>query len=167
MIAPMVAADDRRVRAVVLMAGTASNGRRINAVQNVELMDRQKATPTQVDSVMKLLPAMQDSLAARNPWFRFWLDYDPIPTARRLRAPTLILQGDTDRQVPAHEATMLATAIREGGNTAVTLRVFPRINHLFLRDPQGSPAGYGDLPSKQVPAEVLGPLADWLASQLR
>jgi dienelactone hydrolase len=166
-IAPMVAADDRRVRAVVVMAGPASNGRRINAVQNVEVMERQNASPTQVDSVMKRLPAMQDSIAARSPWFRFWLDYDPVSTARRLRAPTLILQGATDRQVPAHEATRLAAAIREGGNTAVTVRVFPRINHLFLRDPQGSPTGYADLPSKQLPAEVLGPLADWLAAQLR
>lgn len=169
-IAPMVAASDPRIRAVVLMAGEASTGRAINLYQNRQAVDAAPGlTPAQRDSVMATVPAKVDSLAAQLPWLRFFLDYDPLPTARRVRVPTLILQGATDRQVPAEQAEQLAAAIRAGGNRDVTVRIFPELNHLFLRDPVGTAdvQHYAALPSRQVPAEVLGTLADWLAAKLR
>jgi hypothetical protein len=56
----------------------------------------------------------------------------------------------------------------EGGNRDVTVRVFPGLNHLFLADPASTPdaSTYAALPSKQVPAEVPGTLADWLVERL-
>ncbi len=51
--------------------------------------------------------------------------------------------------------------------SSVTLRVFSGLNHLFLPDASGNPAGYGLLPEKQIPSEVLGTRADWLAAELR
>ena len=93
--------------------------------------------------------------------------HDPLPFARRLRAPVLVLQGETDRQVPAAEAPALAAAIRAGGNRDVVVRLFPGVNHLLLRDPDGSVTGYAALPDKRVVPEVLGALADWLAARLR
>jgi dipeptidyl aminopeptidase/acylaminoacyl peptidase len=97
------------------------------------------------------------------------MEHDPLPVARRVRAPALILHGQTDRQVTAEQAEELGAAIRQGGSTDVTVTVFPDLNHLFLRDPVGTadPASYAALPSKEVPAEVLGALADWLAARLR
>jgi fermentation-respiration switch protein FrsA (DUF1100 family) len=42
---------------------------------------------------------------------RFFLAYDSIPTARRVRrVPVLILQGTTDRNVPPGDARKLAAA---------------------------------------------------------
>jgi uncharacterized protein len=110
---------------------------------------------------------LREEMAARTPWLRFWLDYDPLPMARRLRQPVLILQGETDRQVTAGQAHELAAAIREGGNRDVTVRVFLDVNHLFLRDPDGAPQAYAALGSMAVPEEVLGTLADWLTDRLR
>jgi dienelactone hydrolase len=81
--------------------------------------------------------------------------------------PVLILQGETDRQVPAAEARLLAAAFRAGGNRDVTVRVFPETNHLFVPDPTGDWESYAALPSKAVPPAVLGALADWLAAKLR
>jgi dipeptidyl aminopeptidase/acylaminoacyl peptidase len=97
------------------------------------------------------------------------MDYDPLPTARRLRVPVLILQGATDRQVPAEQADELAAATRSGGDREVTVRVFPDVNHLFLHDPAGTAgiATYAALPSKSVPADVLTTLGDWLATRLK
>jgi len=37
----------------------------------------------------------------------------------------------------------------------------------MVHDPDGSPAGYATLPSPKVSREVLGTLADWLATKLR
>ena len=84
-----------------------------------------------------------------------------------MRAPTLVLQGTTDRQVTADQADTLVAALRAGGNRAVTRRLFPAVNHLFVADASGAPGGYVDLPSKRLAPEVLGAIADWLAATLR
>ncbi len=86
--------------------------------------------------------------------------------ARQVRTPTLILQGATDRQVPAVEAEKLAAAFRAGGNTSVTVRLFPATNHLFVADPAGG-FDYSKLPSLHVRREVLGAIADWLTVQFQ
>ena len=35
-----------------------------------------------------------------SPWFRFFLDYDPLPVLQVLKTPTLALYGQKDLQVP-------------------------------------------------------------------
>jgi dienelactone hydrolase len=167
-IAPMVATGDPRIRAVVLIAGTSRTGRRVLDYQLRQGVDLDNAiAPAQRDSAYRAAWATLDSTAARMPWLPFFYDYDPLPTAARLRQPVLILQGATDRQVTADQAPELAAAIRGGGNRDVTLRVFPGLDHLMVPDPDGSPGGYASLPSPKVAPEVLGTLADWLAPRLR
>ena len=108
-----------------------------------------------------------DSVAATNPWIKYFLDYDPIQTAHRVRVPTLILQGATDQQVTAEQAEALGTAMRAGGNKDVTVRVFAAANHLFIQDSTGNPAGYSRLPTSQVRGDVIGTLTEWLMSRTR
>ncbi|HEX6041039.1 alpha/beta hydrolase family protein, partial [Longimicrobium sp.] len=167
-IAPMVAADDARIAAVVLLAGPSWSGRRISDMQLRDALAAQGRTGAALDSALAAATAQRDAAAAGTPWVRWFLDHDPLPVARRVRAPVLVLQGATDRQVTAEQAQELASAIRDGGNADVTVRVFPAVNHLFLADPDGTadPARYAALPDKRVPASVLGALADWLADKL-
>jgi hypothetical protein len=61
---------------------------------------------------------------------------------------------------------MLDAALRNAGNTRVTLKIMPDRNHLFLRDASGHPAGYANLKDPKVDGEVLGVLADWLVTTL-
>ena len=68
----------------------------------------------------------------------FFLSYDPLTAARQVKAAVLIVQGETDSQVPPPEANKLAAAIRSGGNRDVTVRMFPATNHLFLADSSGA-----------------------------
>ncbi|MGI9190232.1 MAG: hypothetical protein ACR2F9_08830 [Longimicrobiaceae bacterium] len=56
---------------------------------------------------------------------------------------------------------------RGSRGSSVTLRVFPGLNHPFLPDASGNPAGYTGLPEKRIFSEVLGTLVDWLAAELR
>lgn len=167
-VAPMVAAGDPGIRAVALLAAPSRPGREISMAQNRTLVESiPELTAAQRDSVLAGVPAKLDSLAADNAWLRFWLAHDPAPVARRLRSPVLVLQGATDRQVPASQAAELAAAVRAGGNRDVTARIFPDVNHLLVRDPDGDFNRYAALPSKEVAPEVLGTLADWLAMRLR
>ena len=107
-----------------------------------------------------------DSLAATTPWMKFFLEYEPSTIAPQVKTPVLILQGETDHQVPLSEAEKLATAFRAGANPSVTVHTFPATNHLFVADPTGG-FDYGKLPSLRVRPEVLGAIADWLDTQFR
>lgn len=167
-IAPMVAAADGRIAAVVLMAAPSWSGRRISDMQLRDAFAREGRTGAALDSVLAQAIAHRDSVGGGMPWVRWFLAHDPLPVARRLRVPVLVLHGGTDRQVTAEQAEELGAAVRAGGNGDVTVRVFPGLNHLFLADAAGTadPALYAALPDKRVPPAVLGALADWLAARL-
>lgn len=168
MIAPMIAATDPALKGIVLLAGPSQTGRQILAFQRRYAIDSMaKVAPAKRDSALAASQRALDSVAMRNAWIRFFLDYDPKATARRVKTPVLILQGATDQQVTPDQAPELAKAFRAGANRDVTLRVFPGTNHLFLADASGNPGGYSTLPSKAIAPEVLGTIADWLGARLR
>jgi uncharacterized protein len=164
-IAPQIAATDPSLRALVLLAGFASPGRVIMRSQQMYTIDtlmhltgdRRTAAITQAQHAT-------DSLAANTPWWKQFLEYDPSVTARRVKAPVLILQGEADHQVPLPEAEKLAAAFRAGVSPSVTVRTFPATNHLFVPDESGG-FEYAKLPSLHVRREVLGAIADWLSAQ--
>ncbi|HEX2079699.1 MAG TPA: alpha/beta fold hydrolase [Longimicrobium sp.] len=167
-IAPMLAADDARIAAVALLAGQGWTGRRTSDYQLHRAWSAMGMSQAAMDSMKAINDPIREQQAAMIPWVRWWMDFDPVPTLRRVRAPALVLQGGTDWQVAPEQAGAIAAALREGGNRDVTVRHFPGLNHLFLSDPGGAvtPGAYARLPSREVPAEVLGALADWLAARL-
>ena len=168
MIAPMVAASDAKIRAIVLMAGPAYTGRRVVMFQNRESIDAAPdLSPSQRDSVWKTVPAQLDELGKTNPWFGFFMTHDPLVTIRQVKQPVLILQGETDHQVTPEQADTLLTALKTSGNRMAVLDKFPAANHLFLNDPSGMFQGYPTLKDKHVRRDVLGTLADWLATALK
>jgi alpha-beta hydrolase superfamily lysophospholipase len=169
-IAPMIAAEDSLVRAVAVLAAPSRPGHELSAHQRrYALAHDSLVAPSARDSVFRVTQAQADSMIRRedgNAWTRFWWSYDPRAALRRVRAPVLVLHGETDRQVPVAQAEEVAALLRDSGNPDVTLRRFPGVNHLFLEDPSGHWDGYATLPSKRVPGAVRGALADWFASRL-
>jgi len=166
-IAPMVAVTDPRLRGIVLIAGTASRGLDIVHGQLRYLIAQDTSlSASRRDSLIRVALKEADSTYKTPGWKSFFATYDPLVTARRVRTRTLILQGETDRQVPLSEAAALARAMREGGNRTVTVRTFPRLDHLMVEDASGSPLGYQSLSSFRVRNDLRGALADWLARTL-
>ena len=168
MIGPLIAARDPRLAAVVVMAGPGKTGLAILRDQaawpylSAPSLDAAERVRLTADTQHRL-----ESDTAGGPWMRFFRNYDPLPTARRVRQPVLILQGALDRQVSAGQADTLGAAMRAGGNRDVTVRVFPRLNHLFLVSPtDGSPSEYASLTDTSVGADVLDTLATWLRVRL-
>ncbi len=167
MIAPMVAATDPRLRGIALIAGPSRTGRAISEYQRRYAIEHDRTIPfMERAEAHARSDRAADSVFKTPGWLRFWADYDPLPTARRVRVPTLILQGETDRQVTLDQASALAAAMRAGGNTSVIVRTFARMNHLMLDDASGDPKGYERLPSHAVRRDLLGILADWLTRTL-
>ena len=169
-IAPMEAAEDARLAAAVLMAGTAKNGILVVKDQIVWSIqgDRGVSEEQKARVIAEQVAALERDTTAGGAWVRWFRTYDPLATARRVRQPVLILQGALDRQVSAGQADSLGAAIRAGGNRDVTVRVFPRLNHLFVPSPtDGSWSEYPTLTDPSVSAEVLDTMAAWLAQRLR
>lgn len=131
-------------------------------------MAAQKAyTGAALDSAMRVSMHAVDSLAAADAWLGFFARHDPLTVARKLKTPpVLVLQGATDRQVAAEQATELANAFKAAGNRDVTLHVLPATNHLFLPDTSGDPAGYARLTVTAIPPATLGIIADWCAARM-
>jgi alpha-beta hydrolase superfamily lysophospholipase len=166
-VAPLVAARGVSLKGMVLLAGTSWTGRRVMEYQN-RMAARKAYSGAALDSVMRVSMHAVDSLAAADAWLGFFARHDPLAVARTLKSPpVLVLQGATDRQVTAEQATELAGAFKAAGNRDVTLRVLPATNHLFLPDTNGDPAGYPALAVHAIPSATLGIIADWLVARLR
>jgi uncharacterized protein len=167
LIAPMIAASDSTLRAIALVAAPAVSGRAIMAYQRRWAVDHDASIArVDRDSALAAIEREVERLIAAPGWLHFFAGYDPIPALRRVRARTLILQGETDRQITAEQAGMIAAALRDGGNRDVSVHVFPRMNHLMLDDESGDPAGYGRLRSYAVRRDFMGTLVEWLAANL-
>ncbi|HKS41863.1 MAG TPA: alpha/beta fold hydrolase [Blastocatellia bacterium] len=179
MIAPMVAASDPVIAAIVLLAGTAKRGDVIIEYQLNQSLEsdatmtdeaRAKGQDNNRKMLRKLIEGGEGPEAPaslRSAWMKYFLTYDPLPTIRKVRQPILILQGAIDRQVTADQADMLERAARESGNKDVTARVYPDLNHLFLPAKTGSPSEYSSLTTNTIGSDVMNLLGDWLQQKLK
>ena len=87
---------------------------------------------------------------------------------RRVKTPVLILTGSRDQQAVPAQVALQEAAFKEGGNTDVTARVLPDLNHLFVQDTDGFPGNYATLPPPlMMRADVLEMIGDWLVRRLR
>jgi uncharacterized protein len=166
LIAPMVAAEEPGLAGIVLMAGTGRNGREILTFQQTYALDHDTSLTTAARAAQRSRVAkVVDSAAASSPWMGFFVAHDPLATARRVKTPVLILQGADDQQVIAREADLLEAAFKAAKNRDITKRVFPELNHLFIRQKGGDPSGYASLPTNLAEPAVLGVLADWIVAR--
>jgi len=97
-----------------------------------------------------------------SPWFRDYLDYDPLPALRKATCPVLALSGDKDLQVPSPEnLSNIQKALQDSGNTDFLTAELPGLNHLFQHAPTGSPAEYGGIEETMAP-DALNAISDWV-----
>jgi pimeloyl-ACP methyl ester carboxylesterase len=97
-----------------------------------------------------------------SPWFRFSLDYDPVPTLQKTMCPVLALTGEKDLQVaPKENLAKIQKALQDGGNKDFQTAELPGLNHLFQHSPTGSPTEYGSILETMAP-EALNAVSDWV-----
>jgi pimeloyl-ACP methyl ester carboxylesterase len=95
-------------------------------------------------------------------WFRFFLDYDPVPALEKTPCPVLALNGDKDLQMaPKENLAQIQKALQEGGNKDFQTKELPGLNHLFQRALTGSPTEYGGIEETFAP-EALDAISDWI-----
>lgn len=97
-----------------------------------------------------------------SPWMRFFIPYDPAPTLERVHCPVLALNGEKDLQVPPQvNLVAIQKALEKAGNSAVTIRQFQGLNHLFQECTTGDPAEYESIEQTMAPI-VMDTLATWI-----
>lgn len=123
------------------------------------------------DAVANLPPDMREAAEAtaeaeiaqiNTPWFRFFLAFDPAPALERVTVPVLALNGEKDLQVPWKENLQaIEEALARGGNADVTVRMLPRLNHLFQTAETGTPAEYATISETMSPT-LLEAVSSWI-----
>jgi uncharacterized protein len=176
-IAPMVAASDAQIAAIVLLAGSGKRGDLISKEQLEDALAATALTPEVKDKERakqaEIIRAVQTGgdlskypPEVSYPWTKEFWTYDPLDTIRKVHQPILILQGALDQQIRADQAGMLEQAARAAGNKDVTRQIFPTLNHLFLPAKTGSFSEYTTLATSEIPDDVLKTMGDWLVLKL-
>jgi dipeptidyl aminopeptidase/acylaminoacyl peptidase len=168
-IAPMVAAKEPKLRAIVLLAGIAEPGRSALYFQLKNIIEHDpKLTPVQRQEQIAGIDKRIDAMAAADPWMDFFFKYNPAETMQTVKTPVLILTGSRDQQAVPEQNPKIEAAFKAGGNKDVTARILPDLNHLFVHDTDGFPQNYAKLPAPiVVDPEVLEIVTKWLTKRLK
>jgi uncharacterized protein len=112
----------------------------------------------------KTIPGTQD-----DPYFQFirrLYFYDPVPTLRQLRTPTLGLWGELDNNILAEKnSAAWDAALKAAGNKDYTLKILPKADHALWEAKVGSNAETKSL-QRFVPS-YFTTVQEWLARLLR
>ena len=181
-VALSVAARDKRVRAVALLAGVSTSGSELVLEQQRHLLDQLKASEADRKAKIDLQTQINSAAlkgtgwegvpndlrrAADSPWFQSFLAYDPGRIIKDVRQPLLIVQGDLDTQVQPHHADKLAELARARKHkTSVDVVKVPGVNHLLVPAKTGEVDEYATLPDKKVAAVATAAVGTWMAKEL-
>jgi len=120
-----------------------------------------------VEAVMTEEAVEQTVAQMNSPWFRFFLDYDPLPALKATRVPVLALLGELDLQVPP---SINLEAFREAfgadGNPNGSVRVLPGLNHLFQLAETGVPSEYWTI-EETMDLTAIEVVSEWILEGFR
>ncbi len=175
-VAAQVSALKLSLAVVQAVSDTAERARRIKAIEKeaqaaLPEADRKAIEAAEADGDPAEREKAKDSQVGQalqqlgSPWMKAFIAYDPRPTLERVKCPVLVLNGAKDLQVdPEQNVPEIEKALKAGGNTAVTVQVFPGLNHLFQTCTTGAPSEYAKIEETMAP-EVLKAIGDWVVEQ--
>jgi pimeloyl-ACP methyl ester carboxylesterase len=101
------------------------------------------------------------------PWYRYFVMYDPAPVLKKVQVPVLALNGENDLQAAWKEnLDGIAAGLKAGNNKDVTVKAFPKLNHLFQTSQTGLPSEYGSIDETMSP-QVLETITEWIRTRVR
>ena len=160
-IAFMLAAQ-KKCDFIVSMAGPGLRGDSIIVEQTNELLRQQGQPATMTVRQMRLTMLLQKT----NPWYDYFVDFDPAPVIKQIKCPALLLNGDKDSQVMAASNIPVIRALLSDNEKHQlpdnqVIKVYPGLNHLFQHCTTGMPAEYGSI-EETISEEVLHDIAEWI-----
>ena len=190
-IAPMVAARNRDVAFMVMMAGPGVRGDQLIVAQVIAgneaagmSHDAAEAAGAQEKRILDLVEHEKDAAVLKqklqeelhlpdaqlnavfqqmtSPWYRYFLTYDPAPAIRKVTCPVLAINGSKDTQVPpALNLPAIRAALQAGGNQHSEVDELPGLNHLFQHAKTGAVPEYAQIEETFAP-EAMEKIATWI-----
>jgi uncharacterized protein len=97
-----------------------------------------------------------------SPWMTYFIKSNPTETLKKVTCPVLALNGEKDVQVaPKENIEAIQKALSEAGNSNLTTKIYPNLNHLFQQATTGSPAEYAII-EETFSEKVLKDMLDWI-----
>jgi pimeloyl-ACP methyl ester carboxylesterase len=181
-IAMMVAARERRVATLALIATPAISGSDLVLEQQRRLLEHSTASAAAqqaaIEQQKQILQAVitgkgWDTLPPQlkrrvdTPLYRSFLTFDPSQVLNKVRQPLLVVQPTLDREVPAHHGEQLAqlarSRLRAGSTEFVQLA---GVNHLLTRAATGAVSEYGTLAERNISPSGVLEISSWLKRAL-
>lgn len=102
-----------------------------------------------------------------NPWYKYFLAYDPGPALRKLDCKVLALNGSKDIQVVStSNLAGIKTALKESKVKNYEVKELEGLNHLFQECKTCTSAEYAQL-EQTIKPEVLEIISDWLDKNVK
>lgn len=117
-------------------------GKKING------MDKEKFINSSVASLMK-------------PWHLYFVDHNPSKFLKKVKCPVLAINGSKDTQVIPENLALIEKALREGGNSNITIKEYEGMNHLFQKCETGAMDEYPTIDITIDPS-VLNDVSNWI-----
>ncbi|MDQ6756263.1 MAG: alpha/beta fold hydrolase [Bacteroidota bacterium] len=102
-----------------------------------------------------------------NPWFKYFLQFDPQPYLTKLKCKVLALNGEKDLQVISKPNLKgIKMALQKSKSPGYEIKEMRGLNHLFQHCKKCTVNEYGELEETFSP-EVLQIMSDWLKKNVK
>lgn len=181
-IAMLVAARERKVAAIGLMATPSTPGTELVLEQQQLIFERGTTSPVAQQSAIEQQKQILEAVISGKGWenfnpdlrkrvdtplYRSFLMFEPAAAIVKVRQPMLVIQPMLDREVPAYHGEQLAQLARSRPRARPTDFVqLTGVNHLLARATTGEIAEYGMLSQRSVSPAATLELTSWLAKAL-
>jgi len=203
LIAPMVAAKQKDLAFIVLLAGPGMPTSQLMLLQKEKIERQLGASATEIargqeifKGAYQLILAANDNDAAlkeklttyfkakggaeasdqdlsklinqiTSTWMFNFLKINPADFLKNVHCPVLALNGELDLQVPPKENLQaIKLILNNSGNKKLTVKEFPKVNHLFQECETGAIDEYSKIEQTLSPT-VLTEILNWLRLQTK
>jgi hypothetical protein len=182
-IVPLMASQDKKIKAIVLLAAPATSLDKIILEQQKYVLDKvgldeekRKLAEAEEQKFLELvkndtawekgeIPEEYKSFAPKRKWLKEFIALDPLKNIKKVKASVLILQGGKDKQILPEQAEKLNQALNRAKNKNHLLKIFPDLDHLFIFSREGDYAEYGEA-QREMDPQFLDFLTEWLKANL-
>jgi uncharacterized protein len=177
-VALLAAAQEKRIKAAVLVAGPGTTGYDLILEQQRHQLERMKLAPADREARITLQRTLMDAVVtgkgwdrvppelrseADSPWFRSLLLFDPAQIMRKVRQPLLVISAELDTQVPVHHGEKLTAAANERKRATPTTHVTLKgVNHLLVPARSGLTSEYPSLAGSTITPALSHAVAHFL-----
>jgi len=181
-VALLTAAREKKVKAVVMIAGPGTTGYDLILEQQRHVLDGMKITPADRDARIALQRRLMDAVvsgtgwegiqpqmraSADTPWFRSLLLFDPAKAIAKVKQPLLVIRAERDTQVPMHHGdTLAALANRRRKARPTELVTLDGVNHLLVPAKTGEVGEYASLAGSSITPRAAEAVAAFLKQAL-